>query len=56
MTPAEGSDLEMGLSDPSAGVVRAFLHRYTQVFGTACLDLCLFNTDPLAGVLPYIHL
>ena len=26
---------------------------YTQVLGTTCLDLCLFNTDPSAGVLPY---
>ena len=53
MTPAEGSDLEIGLSDPSAGVVKVVYTYlfYTQVFGTACLDLCLFSTDLCRG--PY---
>ena len=33
MTPAEGSDLEIGLSDPSSGVVGVGVDSYTQVFG-----------------------
>ena len=50
LTPAEGSDLEIGLSDPSAGVARVFYtYLYTQVVGTACLDLCLFSTDLCRG-------
>ena len=54
MAPTEGSDLEIGLSDPSAGVVRVFYTIYTQVFGTACLDLCLFSTDLCRG--PYLRM
>ena len=39
----------MGVSDPSAGVDGYFAPLYTQVFGTACLDLCLFNRDLCRG-------
>ena len=52
----QDSQTKRRLSDPSAGVARVFVRYYTQVFGTACLDLCLFNTDPSAGVLPYGYL
>ena len=45
MTPAEGSDLDNDCPTPQPGSFRCIVRHNTQVFGTACLDLCLFNSD-----------
>lgn len=37
------------VSDPSAGFDGYFAPLYTQIFGTVCLDLCLFNRDLCRG-------